>query len=856
MTKKTSQKILSLFLDLFQFGLGYASTVLTILCVLNGFEIPYRTSILLWGIGIFYIFVFFWLSQKKTLKQSFQNYPSIIFFILFILTVAVFFLIFRTEITTGFVAFKKEVYHIFLKYYEDVFHFRISKNQALPVSYAFVLCSIPISFVINFILRKDGPRILFVIISILPVCSPFLVGLTGSEKVLMLYIAYAITILGSKARKSPEVRKKIQFIMFALTTFCMLIMIRIFPSDYYESIDSEKIKQSVQETFNDFEDRFYQSFFYDQDDSAIFTGGLNYGEFGWVDEVHYLNKDAVTVTISETVREQSAFSLYLRSYIGEKYESNHFTTLDQAACLEKDDLDKRYDYDLGELNSNYLSQFGLHGLENNINIANIKVQNIWEGPDYYIPYFCTDEVEEGRDGKLQYEKSTDQKEYSTFYYYRGIDTIQESLPISNNKKDTFATEKISKSLPEEKSDYVYDRAAIFQTVESDYRAYVKKYDLSIPVGLSEKTVALFSGFARSRAIEFHDLTNNKEHLFQYGSYGTIIDESYLNYCINTIKSYLASNTKYSLTPGAVPEGRDLIDYFLFENKKGFCAYYAATATLAFRAMGIPARYVEGFKASKQDILNATKVGEHEISFTLKDANAHAWVEIYIDGFGWYPVDVTPGYEDGNAGQMMGGDVSGTNQTSKPTSTDEPKESETPADSEESLNYSDTPENSGYDSSYKEDFSAQIRPDKNDPTVLNHNQSVASSSHKKVGTLILWIIIIFLLGVVVFLIIYYSTSSQRLMKRAYAQNNCSRTAQILYSVAEKNILKLKGNSEYKSLHQLYESNQNEDLCRIIEIGEKAAFSDTELSTEELDDFCGAFIRYLFQETRTGEKSNRS
>lgn len=349
MTKKTSQKILSLFLDLFQFGLGYASTVLTILCVLNGFEIPYRTSILLWGIGIFYIFVFFWLSQKKTLKQSFQNYPSIIFFILFILTVAVFFLIFRTEITTGFVAFKKEIYHIFLKYYEDVFHFRISKNQALPVSYAFVLCSIPISFVINFILRKDGPRILFVIISILPVCSPFLVGLTGSEKVLMLYIACAITILGSKARKSPEVRKKIQFIMFALTTFCMLIMIRIFPSDYYESIDSEKIKQSVQETFNDFEDRFYQSFFHDQDDSAIFTGGLNYGEFGWVDEVHYLNKDAVTVTISETVREQSAFSLYLRSYIGEKYESNHFTTLDQAACLEKDDLDKRYDYDLGEL---------------------------------------------------------------------------------------------------------------------------------------------------------------------------------------------------------------------------------------------------------------------------------------------------------------------------------------------------------------------------------------------------------------------------------------------------------------------------------------------------------------------------
>ena len=66
--------------------------------------------------------------------------------------------------------------------------------------------------------------------------------------------------------------------------------------------------------------------------------------------------------------------------------------------------------------------------------------------------------------------------------------------------------------------------------------------------------------------------------------------------------------------------------------------YASAAVEAFRADGIPARYVEGY------YLGASKIQDSkngEVSITGE--NAHAWVEVYFDGVGWKAVDVTPGY---------------------------------------------------------------------------------------------------------------------------------------------------------------------------------------------------------------------
>ena len=58
--------------------------------------------------------------------------------------------------------------------------------------------------------------------------------------------------------------------------------------------------------------------------------------------------------------------------------------------------------------------------------------------------------------------------------------------------------------------------------------------------------------------------------------------------------------------------------------------------LAYRSFGIPARYAEGY------LLPQSRTAAGEL-VPLSGEDAHAWVEIYLDGMGWVPVDVTPGF---------------------------------------------------------------------------------------------------------------------------------------------------------------------------------------------------------------------
>ncbi len=100
--------------------------------------------------------------------------------------------------------------------------------------------------------------------------------------------------------------------------------------------------------------------------------------------------------------------------------------------------------------------------------------------------------------------------------------------------------------------------------------------------------------------------------------------------IAQIKNYVQNAATYNLNFAAFPEGEDMVLYFLTQGKEGICQHFAASATMMLRAYGIPARYTAGFKANAKEN-EWTKV-------TAK--YAHAWVEVYVDGFGWVMLEVT------------------------------------------------------------------------------------------------------------------------------------------------------------------------------------------------------------------------
>ena len=97
-----------------------------------------------------------------------------------------------------------------------------------------------------------------------------------------------------------------------------------------------------------------------------------------------------------------------------------------------------------------------------------------------------------------------------------------------------------------------------------------------------------------------------------------------------IQDYFAKNFTYSLeVPFAANRKRDPLISF-FENRIGFCEYYASFATLLLRKNGVPARYVVGFAFPEK-----TK----EYAFFRRN-RSHAWVE-FFDGNSWQTWDPTP-----------------------------------------------------------------------------------------------------------------------------------------------------------------------------------------------------------------------
>jgi transglutaminase-like putative cysteine protease len=101
--------------------------------------------------------------------------------------------------------------------------------------------------------------------------------------------------------------------------------------------------------------------------------------------------------------------------------------------------------------------------------------------------------------------------------------------------------------------------------------------------------------------------------------------------VRAIYNYFSRENGFSYNPQVQigTSGSDIAAFLT--NKSGYCQQYAAAMTWMVRAAGIPARVAFGFT-------RGTKSGG---TYVIMNRNAHAWTEVYLDGFGWVPFDATP-----------------------------------------------------------------------------------------------------------------------------------------------------------------------------------------------------------------------
>ena len=129
-----------------------------------------------------------------------------------------------------------------------------------------------------------------------------------------------------------------------------------------------------------------------------------------------------------------------------------------------------------------------------------------------------------------------------------------------------------------------------------------------------------------------------------------------------VVAYLEEIAEYDPDTPLTPEGEEFVSYFLTESHRGYCMHFASAAALLLRYINVPTRYVTGYVA---DVPASGHV-------KVPDSAAHAWIEVYIPGYGWEPVEVTPAYAGGTPGQTATAEP-----TPTPTAAPTPTATQTP-----------------------------------------------------------------------------------------------------------------------------------------------------------------------------------
>lgn len=99
-----------------------------------------------------------------------------------------------------------------------------------------------------------------------------------------------------------------------------------------------------------------------------------------------------------------------------------------------------------------------------------------------------------------------------------------------------------------------------------------------------------------------------------------------------VEAFLRDHITYDDQVDAPPEGADLVDYVLFDYRRGYCEHYSAAMTVMMRSLGVPARTVVGYYPGEYDDARG--------GYLYRQLNAHAWTEVFFPGYGWIPFEPT------------------------------------------------------------------------------------------------------------------------------------------------------------------------------------------------------------------------
>lgn len=331
------------------------------------------------------------------------------------------------------------------------------------------------------------------------------------------------------------------------------------------------------------------------------SGAINHGKLGEFDEISFDNKTVLRVTIPK-----SDETVYLHGFVGSVYTGKSWEELPSAKLAELESITEAFSID--GLSPMLLDSYNLKLTRSNMTQNSFAVKNISANKDcLYVPYNLVPE-------------SVSEYTVQNGSFFRGGESICAGQFYDPSECYGYRNLFVQRwSIP----------AAMYSD-EAAYRSFVYENYLEIPDGFSAANDVFNENYYEYISAE--DSQTGKS---------TLDEMTVFSRKLYYIKQWLRSTCTYSLSAGKLPAGEDFVEHFLDE-RRGSCSHFASTAALMCRYAGIPARYVEGYIIKPGDFPSSARTGA-SVTVDVSDARGHAWVEIYIDGFGWYPMEFTSGY---------------------------------------------------------------------------------------------------------------------------------------------------------------------------------------------------------------------
>ena len=155
--------------------------------------------------------------------------------------------------------------------------------------------------------------------------------------------------------------------------------------------------------------------------------------------------------------------------------------------------------------------------------------------------------------------------------------------------------------------YQYEISSVMEyIIQHKITPWEKSSGLKIPLNTNPKTIQMGNKLSQ-----------------QYDSNEDIVN--------HVLELFNKENFHYTLRPPLTP-GFNSVDQFLFDTRRGFCEHYASSFTLLMRAAGIPARVIMGYQGGTVNPLNQV--------MTVRNSDAHAWSEVWLENKGWVRFDPT------------------------------------------------------------------------------------------------------------------------------------------------------------------------------------------------------------------------